>query len=139
MASKKRGLAEEPSTLVYTLLSSSPLPFEHMSLMVRSLHTYMVEEIKEYADKKCVHVKLGYQASIKNTTKKMGGLAKHVTLTKLSTYVKDDELSLLDTLRRQYGLGMPSNEEEEAGPSQRKFKKARGYIKNSAASEEDSE
>lgn len=99
----------------------------------------MVEDILEYADKKCVHVKLGYQASVKNATKKLGGLALHCTLNKLSSFVKDNELSLLDSLRRQYGLGGPSNEEEEEGPAQRKFKKARSYIKNPVPIEEDSE
>lgn len=99
----------------------------------------MVEDIEEFADKKCIHVKLGYQASVKNATAKMGGLAKHVTLNKLSSFVKDEELSLLDTLRRQYGLGLPSNEAEKEGCSQRPIKKARSFIKNPTPPEEDSE
>lgn len=98
----------------------------------------MVEDIIEHCDKKCIHVKLGYQASVKNATKKLGNLGMHCTLHKLSTFVKDDELSLLDTLRRQYGLGGPSNEEEEEGKGQRPFKKARNYQRNPIPIEEDS-
>lgn len=130
-------MTDEPSTLVYTLTSNT-LPYEHFSLMVRSLHTYLVEDIEEFPDKKCIHVKLGYQASIKNATSKMGGLCKHVSLNKLSNYVKDDELSLLDTLRRQYGLGMLPDEEKKESNS-RPVKKARFHQKNSIPIEEDSE
>lgn len=132
-------MTEEPCTLVYTLNCNSELPFDHFSLLVRSLHTYMVEDIIEYPDKKCVHVKLGYQASVKNTTKKMGGLGKHCCLNKLSTFVKDEELSLLDTLRRQYGLNLSPNEEEEEGKPIRPIKKARSYLKNTELIEDDSE
>lgn len=106
------GVVEEPSTLVYTLLDANELPFEQFSLIVRSLHTYMVEDIVQYPDSKTIHVKLGFQASVANACKKLGNLDQVIAITKLSSFVTDNELPLLDQLKRKYGFGLPNEETE---------------------------
>lgn len=108
------GLVEEPCTLVYTLLNPTAVPYEHFSLIVRSLHKYMVEEITEHETARTIHVKLGYQASIKNAFIKLGPfLSRHIFISKLSQFVKDEELPLLDDLRRRYGFGYATNAAED--------------------------
>lgn len=118
----KPTLVEEPCTLVYTLLSASQIPYCDFSLIVRSLHKYMVEDIIEKPETRSLHVKLGYQASIKNAYLKMGPtLAQNIFITKLSQFVKEEELSQLACLRRKYGFGpaadAPALEEEDDGQS----------------------
>lgn len=126
-------ITEEPSTLVYTLLDHSTLPFEHFSLIVRSLHSYMVEEITPNEESKCMYVKLGYQASIKNATAKLGKLVTDISITKSSSHVDASELSLLDKLKKQYGFGGPA---EEAATSRPIAKKARSYLPSANVLEE---
>lgn len=112
---RRSNIVEEPCTLVYSLLENAPINFDQFSLIVRSLHTYMVEDIKPLPDQKCVHVMLKYQASVKNATNKLGALEEHILISKMSTYVKQNELFDLDTLQKQYGFGSTttSNEQEE--------------------------
>lgn len=118
--SKKRGrssgVIEDPSTLVYTLVNPAVITFDEFSLVVRSLHSYMVEDITSYRDSNTVHVKLGFQASVANATKKLGTLESAIAITKLSTYVTDKELPLLDTLKRRFGFGVLNDEPEPAVP-----------------------
>lgn len=111
------GVIEEPSTLVYTLLDPNELPFNDFSLIVRSLHTYMVEEITPYPASNTIHVKLGFQASVANACKKLGLLENVIAITKLSTFVADTELPLLDQLKRKYGFGIPNEEPETQVPT----------------------
>lgn len=110
-------IIEEPSTLVYSLLNPSALPFEHFSLIVRSLHKYMVEDIQEHRTSNTVHVKLQYQASVKNAFLKLGPkLAQWITICKLSQFVKDEELPLLDELRRKYGFSFNADAADDESP-----------------------
>lgn len=137
--SKKRrvNICEEPSTLVYTLLNPDKLSFKNFSLIIRSLHTYMVEDIVPYADKNCVHVKLNYQASVKNAGMKLGKLSKFVSVHKLSTFVKDDELSTLDQLQRDFGFG--AHDDETPNKKVVRPQKRGRYLPSTAVLEEDSE
>lgn len=102
---RKVGVSEEPCTLIYILNKGSKLPFEHFSLIVRSLHTYMVSDIKPDVNKQCVYVKLDYQASVKNATAKLGKLTNDVTISKMSAFVEETELGTLAELRALYGFG----------------------------------
>lgn len=126
-------ITEEPSTLVYTLLPNSGLEFKHFFLIVRSLHTYMVEDIIAHEENQNVHVKLSYQASVENATKKLGALKNCVFISKLSSFVEDSEISLLDELKKKYGFGGSTVCSEK--PTQ----KRRKYIPSAECVEENSE
>lgn len=112
-----RKITYESCTLVYTLLDDSVLNFNDFSLIVRSLHSFMVEDIKENAAMKNVHVKLGYQASVINAQNKLGALKNCIGISKLSSHVKECELSRLDQLRKQFGLFNGSDEQPQPGTS----------------------
>lgn len=99
-----RNISHEPCTLVYTLLDSNAISFEDFSLIVRSLHSYMVDSIKPNPEQLNVHVKLNYQASLVNATAKLGDLQQYVGLTKLSSFVQDSELTRLEMLRKQFNI-----------------------------------
>lgn len=123
MASRRnRGIVEEPCTLVYTLLSTSPIPFNDVSLIVRSLHSYMVESITCDIPSRTVTVKLGYQASVENAKKKLGKLINHVSVIKLSNHIDVSEIPYLEELKRKYGL--PIGAEEDI-PKKRPTKRPR--------------
>lgn len=107
-----RNIVKEPSTLVYTLLDTNALPFEDFSLLVRSLHTWMVESITPNPQSNNVHVKLSYQASVVNAYAKLGDLQNIVTITKLSSFIKDDEISRLEELRRRFNIGSGDTTEQ---------------------------
>nr|QTE03844.1 MAG: hypothetical protein [Passer montanus parvoviridae sp.] len=94
----------EPCTLVYTLLDPTVLPFDDFSLLIRSLHTYMVDSITPNPNQNNVHVKLNYQASTVNAQKKLGSLADFVHISKLSSFVKETEFSRLAELQKQFGI-----------------------------------
>lgn len=117
--SARMNVCHEPCTLVYTLLDDSECTFDDFCLIIRSLHTYMVDSITPNPDRNNVHVKLNYQASIANATAKLGFLQSCVGVTKLSTFVKESEYSRLEQLRRQFniGTGMP---DQEPGPTVRR-------------------
>lgn len=117
MAGRGRGISYEPCTLVYTLLDPSMINFDDFCLIVRSLHTFMVDDIIPFPAKQNVHVKLNYQASITNATQKLGALQHAVGITKLSAYIKEDEFSHLEQLRRQFGIGSSTDEEPIAEPA----------------------
>lgn len=124
--------------MVYTLCSKSKLPFDQFSLIVRSLHTYMVEDITPFADRNCVHVKLQYQASIKNATAKLGKLAAEINITKLSSFVSETEISLLADLRAKYGFGTTDDCETAKGGKSKPGKRSR-YTVSAPAAESDPE
>jgi len=67
----------------------------------------MVESITPNAELSNVHVKLGYQASVKNVREKLGGLQQHVSVSKLSSFVQDTELLRLEELKKKYGIIVP--------------------------------
>lgn len=100
-----RNIVTEPCTLVYTLLDSNELPYDDFYLIVRSLHSYMVEKIIPHPDANNVHVKLQYQASVANAEAKLGDLSSLVSVTKLSSFIKDTEISHLEQLRRRFNIG----------------------------------
>ena len=116
-AKKRKNLVEEPCTLVYTLFDSSCLNFDDFYLLIRGLHTYMVEEITPFADKNSVHVRLGYQASVDNATKKMGNLTKYVSLSKMSNFVKESEINKLQQLRQRFNILGASGYDDAPEPS----------------------
>lgn len=124
MSRKNTGITFEPCTLVYTLLDSNILSFDDFSLIIRSLHSYMVESIIPNAEKMNVHVKLNYQASVKNSSIKLGTLQNVIAVSKLSNYVQESEFSKLEQLRRQFGLGEPSTSKQS-----RAFKRLQPYHK----------
>lgn len=121
----RNNITFEACTLVYTLLDESQLNFDDFSLIVRSLHSYMVDEIKENPEMKNVHVKLGYQASLINAQNKLGALRNIVGISKLSSHVKESEFSRLEQLRQQFGLSNPEYEQSQprgrGGTRQRLF------------------
>lgn len=121
----KRGAAhveETPSTVVYTLLSNE-LSFDDFDLIVRSLHSYMVDDFIKHPENNSIHVKLGYQASIKNIKAKMGGLSNVIGVMKLA-HVKENELSRLESLRELYSFGFDdaagSGTSSAVGPTRRR-------------------
>lgn len=109
-----RNITSEPCTLVYTLLDTSTIPFDDFHLIVRSLHSFMVDDIIPHPESSNVHVKLQYQASVANAEAKLGDLAALVSVTKLSSFIKDSEISRLEQLKRRFNIGAA---EPPAGPS----------------------
>lgn len=102
---RQSNIIHEPCTLVYTLLDCSIIPFNDFELLVRSLHNYMVEAIIPNPDLQNVHVKLNYQASVANAQAKLADLQSIVAVTKLSSFVKENEFPRLEQLRRRFGIG----------------------------------
>lgn len=106
-----RNITYESCTLVYTLLDDSVISFDDFFLLVRSLHSYLVDEFIPNKAMKNVHVKLGYQASINNARNKLGLTLQNVIgITKLSNHIKESEFSRLELLRCQFGLPSGSDE-----------------------------
>lgn len=138
---RKMQLCEEPSTLVYTLLNTKKLPFDHFSLIIRSLHSYMVDAIIPSSEENCVRVKLLYQASVKNARAKLGKLSKFVTVHKMSQFIEDKELPLLDKLKSEFGFGVADDEAKTTSKSNKKPKLLQEgqYLENTEMSEGDSE
>lgn len=97
-------LTMTPCTLVYTLFNPKAIKFDDFYLLIRSLHNFLVEDIIPNPELNNVHVKLKYQASIKNAIKKLGGMAMFTSVSKLSNFVKDDELIHLEYIKQQYGV-----------------------------------
>lgn len=100
-----RQLVLEPSTLVYTLFDESAISYDDFYLVIRSLHSYMVESINPNPEAKSVQVRLKYQASVENAQAKLGKLQFYCTVSKLSNFVADDELSRLGQLTAMFGIG----------------------------------
>lgn len=114
-----RNISYEPCTLVYTLLNNDVLNFSDFNLIVRSLHSFMVEDVKPNEAANNVHVKLGYQASVINAQNKLGKLRNVVSVAKLSTHIKECEFSRLEQLRRRFGLNLNSDESFGHQPARR--------------------
>lgn len=104
-ATPQKVLTLEPCTLVYTLVDPNVISFDDFALIIRSLHSYMVQSITPNPGQNNVHVKLGYQASIANAQTKLGMLKNAVHVSKLGSYVDVSEFSHLEQLRRTYGIG----------------------------------
>lgn len=110
----------EPCTLVYTLVNEKKLKFTDFYLLIRGMHNYMVESITPNPEAKNVHVKLGYQASVLNAQSKLGPLIEHIVVSKLSSFINEDEYSRLDYLRQKYGLPCGSDDNKYTpGPTRR--------------------
>lgn len=135
---KRKTVVEEPCTLVYTLTDYKSLSFDDFSLLIRGMHSYMVEDITAFPDSKSMHVKLGYQASIENATKKLGDLAHLCVVSKLSTFVKDTEIQRLNELKMRFNIAGPHRlNVEEASSQPRTWKEPpRRYHTNSLLPEE---
>lgn len=99
------GITYEPCTLVYTLLDESAVSFDDFELIIRSLHSFMVDSITPNHQMKNVHVKLNYQASTINAQNKLGILQSSVAVTKLSNFVQESEFSKLEQLKRRFNIG----------------------------------
>lgn len=122
-------LVAEPCTLVYTLLNPDLISFDDFELIIRGLHSYQVDSITPNRENNNVHVRLNYQASIANATAKLGGLQSAVVVSKLSAFVKENEFSRLEILRKQFGFGMPETGDAGAyshGGQQRRRTRGRG-------------
>lgn len=113
-----RNITYESCTLVYTLLNPDVLNFNDFNLIIRSLHSFMVEDIIPHEAVNNVHVKLGYQASVINAQRKLGKkLCNVIGVSKLSSHIKESEFSRLEQLRRKYGLDCQSDEQPGYKPS----------------------
>lgn len=97
-------ISNEPCTLVYTLMDTNIVSFDDFHLIVRGLHSYQVDSITPHPDMNNVHVKLNYQASIANAQAKLGSLAAVVSVSKLSSFVKENEFTRLEQLRRRFNI-----------------------------------
>lgn len=121
------GISYEPCTLVYTLLTNEFLDFEDFYLLVRSLHTFMVEAVTPNPELQNVHVRLNYQASIANAIAKLGDLQGIISVTKLSAFVQESELSRLEDIKRRFNIGPGAAETEQPPPvAPKKTYKKRG-------------
>lgn len=117
-------MATDASTLVYQCYDDS-LPFNHFSLIIRSLHSYKVKSVTSDEPNRSVTVELDYNASIKNVREKLGGVP--ATVNKKNPYVENCELTQLELLRATYSFGGPSTAEESEAPNpakKRKYKKS---------------
>nr|QTE03712.1 MAG: hypothetical protein [Periparus ater parvoviridae sp.] len=104
-----RGITYEPCTLVYTLLNEDIISFDDFCLLIRANHSFMVETIVPNEETNNVQVKLNYQASLANAISKLGDLQQVVAVTKLSAFVKENELSRLDDIRRRFNINTSSS------------------------------
>lgn len=111
MARNMMSICYESCTIVYTLLDESVINYEDFNLIIRGLHSFMVEGIESKPELKSVHVKLGYQASLKTAERKLGTLASVIGISKLSNYVKESEFSRLEQLKQRFGLPNGSDEQ----------------------------
>lgn len=119
----RNNITFEPCTLVYTLLDTNELSFDDFSLIIRSLHTYMVETVVPNPEMNNVHVKLNYQASLGNAIAKLGSLQSSIGVTKLSSFVNESEFSRLESLRRKFGIGV-GDSDSPAVPTTYKSRRA---------------
>lgn len=103
-----RGITYEPCTLVYTLLNEDVISFDDFCLLIRANHSFMVESINPNPETNNVQVKLNYQASLVNAISKLGDLQQVIAVTKLSAFVKENEISRLDDLRRRFNISTSS-------------------------------
>lgn len=111
-------ISNEPCTLVYTLMDDNIINFEDFNLIVRGLHSYQVDSITPHPEMNNVHVKLNYQASIANAQAKLGSLAAVVSVSKLSSFVKENEFARLEQLRRRFNISSaPASYADDSGPS----------------------
>lgn len=125
----RKQLVLEPSTLVYTLLDPNVLKFADFSLIVRSLHSYMVDTITPHEEQNNIHVKLNYQASVKNAQIKLGSLRNVICVSKTSSFIKESEFSRLDELRRQFDFGATDDLQQ---PSTSKHRRSRKFAPRAA-------
>lgn len=117
-----------PCALVYTLLSSDLISFDDFFLLVRGLHSYMVESVTPNAELSIVTVRLQYQASVVNAQNKLGALANCVSVSKLNANIQESEYSKLEELKKKFGI-IPSNQNEASTSYQKpKFGKSQKKI-----------
>lgn len=119
------GITYEPCTLVYTLIDDNVIDFEDFCLLVRSLHTFMVDSITPNQQMNNVHVKLNYQASIANAIAKLGDLQHSVAVTKLSAFVKESEFSRLADIQRRFNITPSAPDEQPPATKSRKPRQQR--------------
>lgn len=112
--SRNNNLTWNPCTLVYTLLDDSVISFDDFYLLIRGSHSFQVEAFVPKPEYLTVHVKLKYEASTVNAQRKLGELSSYISVTKLSSFVKDDELSKLDQLRKRFGITGESPQQQYA-------------------------
>lgn len=121
MAQRNGGISYEPCTLVYTLLENNEnFSFDDMYLYLRSIHTFMVEEIKPFPESNSVQVKLGYQASVINAKRKLGK-KNYIALTKLSNFVKPHEISRLEVIRAKLGVNYDADDAPSTSAPRRRY------------------
>lgn len=119
-------IVAEPCTLVYTLLDDA-FDFKDFDLIVRGLHRYQVKGFVANPENRNVHVQLNYQASVDNAYKKLGSLQPIIAVSKLSSFVKEDEFARLEQLRRQYGFGTVHDDVQQyQPPAYKPSRKGRG-------------
>lgn len=110
------------SSLIYTLNSDqNDLSFDEFVIVVKSLHSFRVQEITPDPINKSVIVKLNYNCSMKNVRAKAGNLP--VTVFKVNPNIAPAELSTLETLRNKFRFGVETTEEEHNLPEPPKKRK----------------
>lgn len=112
------------SSLIYTLNSNQNLiSFDEFVLVIKSLHSFRVKEIKPEPCTNSVLVKLEYNCSMKHVRAKLGNIP--ATVCKVNPNIALDELSTLEALRNRFRFGVEAPEEEhhvQEPPKKRKYK-----------------
>lgn len=105
----------DQSTLIYTLAPDcTALSWDEFSLIVRSLHSYKIINIKEEKPAGTISVTVGYFANTANARRRLGNAAEYIGVSRLSSSVRIGELQTLQQLRSKFGFGGPIDEEEPA-------------------------
>lgn len=117
------------TTLVYTLTNPKALPFAEFELIVRSLHGFKVESITPSKKTSTVTVVVNYPANMRNARAKLGGASTVISVQRINSNIRPEELATLEKLRSRFGFGGASEPEEPETP--RPHKKTRYAAKPS--------
>lgn len=117
--------ATNSCSLVYQLERDNVvgIEFSDFHLIIRSLHSYMVESIVPDETTYTVTVKLNYNANIKNVRTKLGGAAAAISVSKVNPNLELSELSRLNQLRATFNFGESAKDDEDETPQPPKKRK----------------
>lgn len=115
--------AVEYSTLIYTLLPEAPISFADFSLIIRSLHGFKVDFIKE--EEECSNITVGvyFFANVSNARFKLGKAAEFIEVSRISEKVSNCELQNLAKLRAVYKFGINPDDEDQRPSGKNKKRK----------------
>lgn len=114
MYSASAGLSCVPqqSSLVYTLTDAEQITYDEFSLIIRSLHSYKVIGTEECRETNTITVTLEYFANAGNARRRLGKAAEFISVARLSSNIRNDELQTLNMLKRKFEFGRDYEEEE---------------------------